>query len=62
MLGTGICYMYFLLDGYLVLMNQYQYEHQGGHVQDLCSSHVNIIQSGMNTIQLWMDFVGFVLV
>ena len=62
MLGTGICQMYSFLDGYLVLTNKCQYGHQGGCVQDLCSSHVNLIQSGMNTIQLWMDYVGFCLV
>ena len=59
MLGTGICQMYYFLDGYLVLTNKFQYGHQGGFFQDLCSSHVNLIQSRMNTIQLRMDYVNF---
>ena len=62
MLRTGICQMYSLLDGYLVLNNQCQYVHQGGRVQDLFLSHVNLIQSGMNTIQFRMDNVAFFLV
>ena len=62
MLGTFIRQMYYFLDGYLVLTNRFQYGHQGGRVQDLYSSHVNLIQSGMNTIQLRMDYVGFFLV
>ena len=59
MLGTGICQMYSFLDGYLVLTNQFQYGHQGGRVQDLCMYHVNLIQLGMNTIKLRMDYVEF---
>ena len=57
MLGTDICQMYSLLDGYLVLKNQCLYEHQGGRVPDLCLSHVKLIQPVMNNIQLQMECV-----
>ena len=59
MLGTGICQMYSLPDGYLVLTDQCQYVHQGGRFQDLCSSHINLIQWGINAVQLRMEYMEF---
>ena len=57
MLGTGTCQVCSFLDGYLFLTNKCQYVHQGGRVQDLGSSYVNLIQSGINTIRLRIDYV-----